>query len=587
MSTPPQPAPRRIIHGIATSPGLALGPVHVVRGGKDEIPSWSVAEEDVQREIERLHTALATAAREMKRRQDLVSAQAGEKDAQIFAVHRMILSDPGALSEVDGYVRDLRVNAEAAVERLIERLERTLGKLEGDNVRSYAADLSDPWYSVLEALMQGGRREVVAGSERFVLAAAELTPHVMTYLPRERLLGVIAETGGRFSHAAVLARAFGVPCVVGLPGLMTRLEQGLPVIVDGSRGTVQLRPDDESVQSFLRQRVQFETRRAELANEASLPAETRDGARLGVLVNIESLRDLDTFEPRRTEGIGLLRTEFMYMERPQFPSEDEQFRLYRRALERMDGLPVTLRTLDIGGDKKLPYFQTSPEPNPALGWRGLRISLEWRDLLRVQLRAALRAGVGHDLRILLPMVTSIEELQTVHATFDEVRASLLQQGYEVEADVPVGAMIEVPSAVFCIEEFLSEVDFVSVGTNDLIQYLLAADRDNPRVSRLYDPHHPAVVRALAHVAQAARAVSKPCSVCGDVADDPAYAVLLLGLGYDSVSVAPGFHPEIKYAIRRTGAAEAADLARSALVQRDSGGVRALLEQTRARWLAEK
>jgi phosphoenolpyruvate-protein phosphotransferase len=587
MSTPLSPVPRRIVHGIATSPGLALGPVHVVRGGKDEIPSWSVAGEDVEREIERLHAALEAAAREMTRRQELVSAQAGEKDAQIFAVHRMILSDPAALSEVEGHVRELRINAEAAVERLIERLERTLGKLEGDSVRSYAADLSDPWHSVLEALMQGGRREVVAGSERFVLAAAELTPHVMTYLPRERLLGVIAETGGRFSHAAVLARAFGVPCVVGLPGLMARLEQGMPVIVDGSRGTVQLRPDDEAVQHFLRQRVQFETRRAELANEASLPAETRDGARLGVLVNIESLRDLDTFEPRRTDGIGLLRTEFLYLERPQFPSEDEQFRLYRRALERMDGLPVTLRTLDIGGDKKLPYFQTSPEPNPALGWRGLRISLEWRDLLRVQLRAALRAGVGHDLRILLPMVTSIEELQIVHATFDEVRASLLAQGYEVESDVPVGAMIEVPSALLCIEEFLSEVDFVSVGTNDLIQYLLAADRDNPRVSRLYDPHHPAVVRALARVAQAARAAAKSCSVCGDVADDPAYAVLLMGLGYDSVSVAPGFHPEIKFAIRRTSAAEAAELALAALSRRDSAGVRALLEATRARWLAEK
>lgn len=587
MSNPPQPPPRRIVHGIATSPGLALGPVHVVRGGKDEVPTWSVAEEDVQREIERLHVALSSAAREMKRRQELVSAQAGEKDAQIFAVHRMILSDPAALSEVEGHVRDLRINAEAAVVRLIERLERTLGKLEGDSVRSYAADLSDPWHCVLEALMQGGRQVMAAGSERFVLAAAELTPHVMTYLPRERLLGVIAETGGRFSHAAVLARAFGVPCVVGLPGLMARLEQGLPVIVDGSRGTVQLRPDDESVQHFLRQRVQFETRRAELANEASLPAQTSDGARLGVLVNIESLRDLDTFEPRRTDGIGLLRTEFLYMERPQFPSEDEQFRLYRRALERMDGLPVTLRTLDIGGDKKLPYFHTSPEPNPALGWRGLRISLEWRDLLRVQLRAALRAGAGHDLRILLPMVTSVEELTTVHETFNEVRASLLGQGYDVEPNVPVGAMIEVPSALLCIEEFLAEVDFVSVGTNDLIQYLLAADRDNPRVSRFYDPHHPAVLRALSRVAQAARAAGKPCAVCGDVADDPAYAVLLLGLGYDTVSVAPGFHPEIKFAVRRTSARQAADMAREALAQRDSGGVRAVLERTHARLLGEK
>ena len=579
--------PRRIIHGIATSPGLALGPVHVVRAGQDVVPTWSVAEEEVAREVERLHTALATAAEEMKRRQDLVSAQAGEKDAQIFAVHRMILQDPAALNEVVGNVRDQRINAEAAVQMLIKRLERTLGGLEGDSVRSYAADLSDPWHSVLEALMQSGRQQVLAGAGRFVLAAAELTPHVMTYLGRERLLGVVAETGGRFSHAAVLARAFGVPCVVGLPGLIGRLEQGMEVIVDGTRGTLQLRPDDASIQQFLRMRVQLETRRAELANEASLPAETRDGARLSVLVNIESLRDLDTFEPRRTDGVGLLRTEFLYMERPQFPSEDEQFRLYRRALERMDGLPVTLRTLDIGGDKRLPYFQTPEEPNPALGWRGLRISLEWRDLLRVQLRAALRAGAGHDLRILLPMVTSIEELRTVHETFDEVRASLLGQGYDVEADVPVGAMIEVPSVVLCIEDILSEVDFVSVGTNDLIQYLLAADRDNPRVSRFYEPHHPAVVRALALVARAARAAGKPCSVCGDVADDPAYALLLMGLGYDAVSVAPGFHPEIKFAVRHTTAAQTAELAQQVLAQRDSEGVNGVLEAVHRRLMAGK
>jgi phosphoenolpyruvate-protein phosphotransferase (PTS system enzyme I) len=587
MVPEPHPQQRRIIHGIPTSPGLAMGPVHVVRAGQDVVPTWSVAGGEVEREVERLNTALALAAEEMKRRQDLVTVTAGEKDAQIFAVHRMILQDPAALTEVVGTIRDQRINAEAAVQMLIQRLEHTLGRLEGDSVRSYASDLSDPWHSVLEALMQSGRQEIQAGEERFVLAAGELTPHVMTYLGRERLLGVAAETGGRFSHAAVLARAFNVPCVVGLPGLIARLEQGMLVIVDGTHGTLQLRPDPDSIELFRRRRAQLDTRRAELASEAAMPAQTPDGARLGVLVNIESLRDLDTFVPSRTDGLGLLRTEFLYMERPQFPSEDEQFRLYRRALERMGGLPVTLRTLDIGGDKRLPYFQTPEEANPALGWRGLRVSLEWRDLLRVQLRAALRAGAGHDLRILLPMVTSVEELRTVHETFDEVRASLLAQGYDVESNVPVGAMIEVPSAVLCIEQILSEVDFVSVGTNDLIQYLLAADRDNPRVSRFYEPHHPAVLRALAQVARASRAAGKPCSVCGDVAGDPPYALLLLGLGYDSVSVAPGFHPEIKFAVRRTTLQAARALAEEALAQVDSQAVRGVLERMQAGLLGQK
>jgi len=570
---------KRIINGVAISPGLALGPVHVVRAA-DRVAAWSIAPEEVEREVERLREALRVAGEEMQRRQRLVADQAGERDAQIFAVHRVILQDPAALSEVERTLRSQRINAEGAVQALIHRLEATLGRLEGNSVRGYAADLSDPWHAVLETLMQRGRQQVIEGGERLVLAAAELTPKVVTYLERDRVLALIAETGGRFSHAAVLARAFGIPCVAGLPGLMTRLEQGMEVVVDGSRGSVQLRPSSADVERFHHNRSALEARRAQLDLELHRPPVTPDGARLEVQVNIESLRDFDTFEAGVTDGVGLLRTEFLYMERPHFPSEDEQFRLYRSALERMDGLPVTLRTLDIGGDKNLPYFKTPEEPNPALGWRGLRIALEWRDLLTVQLRAALRAGFGHPLRILLPMVTSIEEVRKVREIFVGVRTSLIEQGYEVESDVPVGVMIEVPSALLCVEQILEEVDFVSVGTNDLVQYLLAADRDNPLVSALYDPGHPAVVRALEMVATAAIKAGKPCSLCGDVAHDPAFALLLLGLGYTAVSVAPGFLSEIKYSVRRTTHAAAVDFAARALAARDCDAVHRVLEEVR-------
>ena len=579
-------APKRIINGVAISPGLALGPVLVVRATADAVPTWSIAPDEVEQEAERLRRALQAASDEMQRRQRLVANQTGEKDAQIFAVHRMILQDPAALAEVETNLRTQRINAEGAVQQLIQRLENTLGRMEGNSVRSYAADLADPWHAVLEALMQSGRQEIVAGGIDFVLAAAELTPKVVTYLERERVLAVVAETGGRFSHAAVLARAFDIPCVVGLPGLLSRLEKGMEVIVDGSRGTVQLRPGAEDLRQFTRNRVMFEARRATLAADVALEARTPDGERLGVQVNIESLRDFDMFEAATTDGVGLLRTEFLYMERPHFPSEDEQFRLYRSALERMGGKPVTLRTLDIGGDKRLPYFQTPEEPNPALGWRGLRIALEWRDLLRIQLRAALRAGVGHPLRIMLPMVTSIEEVRKAHEIFAGVRASLAEQGFDIDADVPVGIMIEVPSALLCIDQLLPEVDFVSVGTNDLVQYLLAADRDNPLVSALYDPHHPAVLRALERVATAAREAGKPSSLCGDVADDPGFAVLLLGLGFDSLSVAPGFLAEIKAAIRQTSLSEARQIAAEALAQHYCQGVRTVLSRVRDKLLPE-
>ena len=572
----------RIINGVAVCPGLALGPVHVVRASRDMAPSWSLRQADVETEVARLGQALREAGEEMGRRQRVAAAQAGEKDAQIFAVHRMILQDPAALGQVEATIRRERINAEAAVQGMIDRLVSALDKLEGNSVRGYGADLADPWYSVLEALALRERAQMEIMDRAVVVAATALTPHVVTYFERRRVLAVIAETGGRFSHAAVLARAFGVPCVVGLPELISRLVPDMLVAVDGSRGVVQLEPGPEQVRQFEEQRLRLEDRRQALKEEASLPAVTTDGATLGVQVNIESLRDLEFLDTSHSDGLGLVRTEFLYMERPQFPSEEEQYGLYKRLVDHMGALPVTLRTLDIGGDKRLPYFKTPEEINPALGWRGLRVSLEWQDLLRVQLRAALRAGFGHDLRILLPMVSSLEEIQQARVIFDGVRATLVAQGLPVPEDVPVGMMVEVPSVLFCLDALARHVDFLSVGTNDLVQYLLAVDRDNPWVARLYEPYHPAVMHALARVAEVARAAGKPVSVCGDIADDPAVALLLLGMGYDSVSVAPHFPPEIRYAVRRTSLREAQALVRQVLAQESVQGVRGLLSEFRDR-----
>jgi phosphoenolpyruvate-protein phosphotransferase (PTS system enzyme I) len=572
----------RIIKGSPVAPGLALGPVHVVRAAPDEVPTWTVPEDEVEREIARLHAAIDEASDELKRRQRLVAQQAGEKDAEIFAVHRMLLTDPGTARKVEATIHEQRINAEAAVQGLIEDFRQRLGKLEGDRVRDYASDFSAPWMTVLECLMQSERELVGSTGEQVILAAAELTPQVVTFLPRERILAVITETGGRFSHGAVLARSFGIPCVVGLPNLLARLEQGLRINVDGDKGTVQLRPDQDDVDRFLERLERRRAREKTLAIHAAEPAITMDGHRLSVCSNVESLRDFDTFDPDHTDGVGLLRTEFLYMERAQFPSEEEQYRLYRRVVERMQHHPVTLRTLDIGNDKQLPYFKTPKENNPALGWRGLRISIEWQDLLRVQLRAALRASVHGDLRLLLPMVTSIEEIRTVRRIFDDVRRQLTEQGFEIPSNVPVGIMIEVPSCVLQLETMIAEVDFVSVGTNDLVQYLLAADRDNAWVSRLYDPHHPAVMIALQHVARVAQAVGKPSSVCGEMAGDYATALMLMGMGFDAVSVAPNFLHEIKHAVRQSTFAEAQAMARATSSATTSEEVRQELAAMRER-----
>jgi phosphotransferase system enzyme I (PtsI) len=579
---PPIPAPRASrgkVQGIAVSPGLALGTVHIVLTGPADVPTWSVKREDVPFEIGRLAAALNTAAERLEERQRAVATTAGAKDAEIFAVHRMILKDPRAMSDVERLISEQRINAEAAVKILIERYQATLGMLEGANVRDFGSDVSDPWRYVLNVLLERDREEVLQTEQQVILAAAELTPAVVTFLARPRLLGVVAETGGRFSHGAVLARSLGLPCVVGLPNLLARLEQGMKIGVDGDHGFVLLSPSEANVQEFLDRKRSREGRRESFRAEAGRPGTTQDGHSIRVQVNAESVRDLDTFDPSHTDGIGLFRTEFLYLERNQFPSEEEQYRLYRRVLERMGGQPTTLRLLDIGGDKALPYFQTPTEANPALGWRGIRITLRWRDLLRVQLRALLRASTAGDLRILMPMISSLEEVREVHQLFDEIRSQLSEQGYATADDVPVGAMIEVPSALLELDRIVREVDFVSVGTNDLVQYLLAVDRDNPWVSGLYDPHHPAIVRALQHVAEVARAAGKSCAVCGEIASDPAVALLLLGLGYDSISVAPQFVPEIMYAVRHSRHDALVALAQRALAQPTAAGVRAELEQT--------
>ncbi len=573
------------IHGIAVSPGLALGPVHVVFTGPADVPTWSVPREDVPFEISRLASALNTAASRLEERQRVFAATAGGKDAEIFAVQRTILRDPRAMNEVERAITEQRINAEAAVRQLIDRFEETLGQLEGNNVRDYAADVSDPWRYVLNVLLERDREEVLQTQERVIVAAAELTPGVVAFLARERLLAVVAETGGRFSHGAVLTRSLGLPCVVGLPNLLARMEQGMTIAVDGDHGVVQLAPQEDQVVEFLERKRSLEGRRERLWTEAARPGVTPDGRALSVQVNIESVRDLDTFDLSHADGIGLLRTEFMYLERNEFPSEEEQYRLYRRVLERMAGQPTTLRLLDIGGDKLLPYFKTPPETNPALGWRGIRITLRWRDLLRVQLRALLRASAAGDLRILMPMISSLEEVREVHRLFDEIRSQLAEQGYATAEEVPVGAMIEVPSALLELERIVQEVDFVSVGTNDLVQYLLAADRDNAWVSNLYDPNHPAVIRALDHVARVAGGARKPCSVCGEIAGDPAMTLLLLGLGFDSVSVAPQFVPEIKFAVRNTSFDAAQGLAREVLAQGTAADVRAILERVDRRLIS--
>lgn len=566
------------IRGTSVSTGLAIGPVHVVSTATDVVPTFTIARERVDAEIERLEEALALASAELDRRRELVAAQAGAKDAEIFGVQKLVLQDPGALVQVKNAIREQRINAESAVKRLIDRFNESFGGANEDRGRSLIADVSEPWQRVVDALVGRDREVVLSGEEQVIVAAAELTPRVVAYLSRERVLAVVCEVGGRYSHGAVLARSMGIPCVVGVPNMLARLEQDMIVAVDGNRGLLLLAPGVDDQAEFQERLERNASRRRELARIAIGPAATRDGESFCVEANIEGLRDLELYDVDTIDGVGLFRTEFLYMERNQFPSEEEQYRVYRQVLEHMGGKTVTMRTLDVGADKTLPYFSTPREANPALGWRGLRISLSWSDLLRVQLRALMRASVHGNLRVLLPMVTSLEEIREVRAIFDEIRADLASQGYEVMDDIPVGIMIEVPSAFITLGTLIQEVDFISVGTNDLVQYLLAVDRDNPWVVKNFEPYHPAVMMAIEYVARTAREAGKPSSVCGDMAGDPATAVMLLGMGFRAVSAAAHFAPEIKHAVRSVSAAEAHELGQRVIKEPLASGVRDMLAE---------
>ncbi len=569
-----------MIQGVVVAPGLALGPVHICRATPDFIPTYTIPAALVAREVDRLHEAISVYREELERRRAIVAKEVGEQDSRILSFHLLILEDPEALKQAEAGIREERINAEAAVQAVIDRVEKKLLKVDSSASRSMATEMSDPWRSVLESLMRRDREVVDSAGGKVIIAAHELTPNVVTFLERDRILGVVAEKGGRFSHGAVLARSYGIPCVVGLANLLPRLEQDMQISIDGDRGFIQLRPGQDDIDEFLEKSRRRSARSQALSIHAAESAVTTDGTELEVSVNVESLRDLDSIDPGTVDGIGLLRTEFLYMERASFPSEDEQYRLYRRFVEHMDGKPVTIRLLDIGGDKTLSYFQTPKEANPALGWRGIRISLEWQDLLLVQLRAVLRASAHGPVRLLIPMLTSLEEVHLLHDIFRRVRKQLADQGYEMAPDVPVGGMVEVPASLLVLENLLEELDFVSVGTNDLTQYLLCADRDNSRVSGHYDPHHPAVLWALQHVAKVAKNAAKPAFLCGEFAGDRIASLALLGMGYQGVSVAPNFVSEIKYAVRSCVLSEAQDIALSALKETTCAGAREVFAKAR-------
>ncbi len=561
------------LNGTAIASGVGAGTVVLILppAGAQQ-PRRVLAEGKQEAALQLFDQAHERALERLAEVQDATALELGLQDAAIYAAQAAVLRDPEALSEIRGAILTDRLAPESAIQAFLDRLGGVFEALEGGEMKSWAADLRDPWMQVLHELGEGAQVAMLAtaGEQRLILVAEELTPSLLTRFPRARIAGILCARGGRFSHGAMVARASGIPTVAGLDQVHLRAQAGESAVVYGDEGRVLLGVAPAELESARERSEAMGRMRQSLARAAQAPCVTQDGTPIEILANIESPRDLEIFDLGSVDGIGLFRTEFAYMERPSFPSAEEQTRLYAGVLKRLAGRPVTFRTLDVGADKQLRYLSLPHEANPALGWRGLRLGLAWQDILLLQLQAFLASGGEGQVRILLPMVTTVEEVRAVK----QLLLALPSAGGPRPL---LGAMIEVPAAVMGLRDLLRETDFVSVGTNDLTQYLFAVDRDNPWVSSLYQPYHPAHLRVLRMIARQCTAARKPFAVCGELAGQPAGALFLAGAGFRSLSMAATFVPEIKALLRASEMEVLRAAANRALRCRTAGEATAVLE----------
>uniref|UniRef100_A0A7C4KXS6 Phosphoenolpyruvate-protein phosphotransferase n=1 Tax=Bellilinea caldifistulae TaxID=360411 RepID=A0A7C4KXS6_9CHLR len=557
--------------GLPASPGIAIGPALIYRTEKVAFTEERV--DDPRIEWRLLEQAIRKAHTQLTALEERARKVAGEEEAAIFEAHRLFLDDEELLEKLRALVLEERLNAKAAVHHAFEQYAEALLALEEEYFQARAQDLRDVAQRVMRCLEGDGEEERLENSaDPIILVAEDLTPSDTIRFDREQILGIVTARGGPTSHTAILARAMGVPAVVSAPFDLNDIRSGTLAILNGSSGTFNVGPTLHELEVARREKEEWDARRRAELSQAEQPAITRDGAfRAEVVANIGSVEDAEQAIRFAAEGVGLFRTEFLYLQRSSMPSLADQVRAYRRVFEVMGERPVVVRTLDIGGDKEVPYLGTEKEPNPFLGWRAIRMIRERPDVLENQFSALLQAagqvtaeGVRCDLRIMLPMVSSVAEVERAREIYEEAWAALQAEGKPLPEKLQFGIMVEVPSAALLADHFAPLVDFFSIGTNDLTQYTLAVDRTNERVSVLASPYHPAVLRLIEMTIGAAHAHGKWVGLCGELAGDPLAVPLLVGLHLDEFSMAPSSIPTIKDLIRRWTLPACEEVARQCL-----------------------
>ena len=523
------------LQGIAASDGIAIAKVYTLT--EPDLTVTKVTVEDSEKEVSRLDDALAASIKDVELIKETALKNLGEEEAQVFDAHLMVLSDPELIGQVKDNITSNKVNAESALKEVTDMFISIFAGME-DNpyMQERAADIRDVSKRILAHLLGVKIPSPATIKDEVIIVAADLTPSDTAQLNRQYVKAFVTDIGGRTSHSAIMARSLEIPAIVGTKEVTSTAKDGDIIIVDGLSGNVFLNPSEEVVAEYRAKAEAFAAQQAEWEKLKDSKTYTKDGHQVELAANIGTPKDLEGVVNNGAEGVGLYRTEFLYMDSHEMPTEEDQFEAYKAVLEGMNGKPVVVRTMDIGGDKELPYLPLPHEMNPFLGYRAIRISLNEPEMFRTQLRALLRASVYGKLRIMFPMIATLNDFRGAKALLEEEKAKLIAEGVAVSDDIQVGIMIEIPAAAVLAHQFAKEVDFFSIGTNDLIQYTMAADRMNERVSYLYQPYNPSILTLIKHVIDSAHKEGKWAGMCGEMAGDQTAVPLLVGLGLDEFSM---------------------------------------------------
>ncbi len=554
----------KTIKGIAASPGVAIGKAFLLDSEDMVISKKIIKESMIPREIARFEEALTKTRAEILGIRDKISQEIGQEHGNIFNAHLLVIEDRALIEEVIGRIKKEKVTSDYVFSQVLKKYIQSFLNIDDEYIRERVSDINDVGRRIIRHLVGGQRASLSDLKEKVIVIAYDLSPSDTAVMHRRNVIGFATDIGGRTSHTAIMAKSLEIPAVVGIEFATRQIKSGDMLIVDGSQGVVIINPTASELQKYKQELIRYQEFGKGLKKLKDLPCITSDGRRIELSANIEMPEETISVLSHGADGIGLYRTEFLYMNRTDLPSEDEQYHAYRKVVKEMAPKPVIIRTFDLGGDKFLSHLEMPREMNPFLGWRAIRFCLARPEIFKVQLRAILRASAHGKLRMMYPMISGLGELKEANKVLEEVKVELRSKKVNFDENIEVGAMIEIPSAAIACDILAPEVNFFSIGTNDLIQYALAVDRINEKIAYLYEPAHPAVLRLIKNIIDTGHSKHIWIGMCGEMAGDPVLTPILIGLGIDEISTSPLMLPEVKKIIRSMNFEESKKIAQHAL-----------------------